>query len=114
MTSNDITTAVHRDVDAKLPTEQSTTLNANSSSKAPSEDEHASSAAEIGDEKEEEMEYPQAGKLVMILIALALSMFLVSLDMTIISTAIPRITDQFHSLDDVGWYGTAFFLTLAR
>ena len=58
--------------------------------------------------------YPKAGKLIFILLALALSIFLVSLDMTIIATAIPRITDEFHSLDDVGWYGTAFFLTLAR
>ena len=60
------------------------------------------------------VEYPEAGKLIFILLALALSIFLVSLDMTIIATAIPRITDEFHSLDDVGWYGTAFFLTLAR
>lgn len=27
--------------------------------------------------------------------------------------AIPRITDEFSSLDQVGWYGSAFFLTLA-
>ena len=33
--------------------------------------------------------------------------------MTIVSTAIPRITDEFHSLDQVGWYGSAFFLTVA-
>ena len=59
-------------------------------------------------------EYPKAGRLFFILLALALSIFLVSLDMTIIATAIPRITDEFHSLNDVGWYGTAFFLTLAR
>jgi MFS family permease len=32
---------------------------------------------------------------------------------TIVATAIPRITDQFHSLDQIGWYGSAFFLTLA-
>lgn len=32
---------------------------------------------------------------------------------TIVATAIPRITDEFHSLDQVGWYGSAFFLTLA-
>ncbi|KZP00728.1 MFS multidrug transporter-like protein [Calocera viscosa TUFC12733] len=35
------------------------------------------------------------------------------LKQTIVATAIPRITDEFHSLDDVGWYGSAFFLTLA-
>ena len=32
---------------------------------------------------------------------------------TIVTTAVPRITDEFHSLDQVGWYGSAFFLTLA-
>jgi len=37
----------------------------------------------------------------------------VALDMTIVTTAIPRITDDFHSVDQVGWYGSAFFLTLA-
>lgn len=31
---------------------------------------------------------------------------------TIITNAIPSITDQFHSLDQVGWYGSAFFLTV--
>lgn len=33
-------------------------------------------------------------------------------DMTIVATAIPRITDEFKSVDQVGWYGSAFFLTL--
>lgn len=55
---------------------------------------------------------PHGLKLVAIVVALALSIFLVSLDMTIVSTAIPRITDEFQSLPDVGWYGSAFFLTV--
>jgi MFS family permease len=29
------------------------------------------------------------------------------------TTAIPRITDHFHSLNDVGWYTEAYFLTMA-
>lgn len=33
--------------------------------------------------------------------------------MTIVTTAIPKITDHFQSLEQVGWYGSAFFLTLA-
>ncbi|KAK5452145.1 hypothetical protein LTS15_007209 [Exophiala xenobiotica] len=37
--------------------------------------------------------------------------FLVALDMTIVATAIPQITEDFHSLDQIGWYGSAFFLT---
>lgn len=28
------------------------------------------------------------------------------------ATAIPRITDDFHSINDISWYGSAFFLTL--
>ncbi|KAG9245614.1 putative efflux pump antibiotic resistance protein [Calycina marina] len=35
----------------------------------------------------------------------------VAADRTIIATAIPRITHEFNSLDDVGWYGSAFMLT---
>ena len=36
-----------------------------------------------------------------------------SQDNTIIATAIPKITDQFESLADVGWYGSAYLLTTA-
>lgn len=57
-------------------------------------------------------DYPRAFKLFFIIVALVLSIFLVALDMTIVATAIPRITDEFHSLDQVGWYGAAFFLTV--
>ncbi|KAI0191321.1 putative efflux pump antibiotic resistance protein [Astrocystis sublimbata] len=59
-----------------------------------------------------ESEYPQGFKLAMIVVALVLSLFLISIDLTIVSTAIPRITDEFKSLLDVAWYGSAFFLTI--
>lgn len=32
-------------------------------------------------------------------------------DRLIITTAIPRITDEFNSVTDIGWYGSAFLLT---
>jgi len=57
-------------------------------------------------------EYPTGLRLTFIVVALVLSIFLVALDMTIVATAIPRITDEFHSLDDVAWYGSAFFMCL--
>lgn len=57
--------------------------------------------------------YPNTLKLIIIMLAVALCIFLAALDMTIVATAIPRITDEFQSLEDVGWYGSAFFLTLA-
>ncbi|OXV05252.1 hypothetical protein Egran_06980 [Elaphomyces granulatus] len=62
-------------------------------------------------EAEEDVEYPGAWKATIIVMALFLSIFLVALDQTIIGTAIPKITDQFNSIPDIGWYGSAYFLT---
>lgn len=59
----------------------------------------------------EEHEYPRIGKLIVIILGLYLAVLLVALDQTIIGTAIPKITDQFKSIEDVGWYGSAYFLT---
>ncbi|KAL7952597.1 putative efflux pump antibiotic resistance protein [Trichoderma compactum] len=61
--------------------------------------------------KEPEVVYPKGFQLTFIAIALGLSLFLVALDMTIIATAIPKITDEFKGLDKVGWYSSAFFVT---
>ena len=57
-------------------------------------------------------EYPTGSRLVFIVLALVLAIFLVSLDLTIVATAIPKITDEFHSLDDISWYSAAFFMTI--
>ncbi|KAF2645802.1 MFS general substrate transporter [Massarina eburnea CBS 473.64] len=62
-------------------------------------------------EEAEEQEYPTAWKLAVITVALCLSVFCMALDNTIIATAIPRITDQFKALNDVGWYGSSYLLT---
>ncbi|KEF52622.1 uncharacterized protein A1O9_11465 [Exophiala aquamarina CBS 119918] len=60
---------------------------------------------------EDEMVFPGGVKLALISLALCLSVFLVALDNTIIATAIPKITDHFNSLGDVGWYGSSYLLT---
>ncbi|RKP27167.1 major facilitator superfamily-domain-containing protein [Syncephalis pseudoplumigaleata] len=44
---------------------------------------------------------------------LALTVFLCSLDQTIVATAIPRIASDFNSLADVSWIGSAYLLTTA-
>ncbi|KAI1432410.1 major facilitator superfamily domain-containing protein [Xylaria sp. CBS 124048] len=59
----------------------------------------------------EEEEYPRGLKLFCIVLALMLSVLLTSLDITIVATAIPKITDEFHGLDKASWYGSAYFLT---
>lgn len=43
--------------------------------------------------------------------ALSLAVFLVAMDVNIIVTAVPRITNDFQSLNDIGWYGCAFLMT---
>lgn len=58
-------------------------------------------------------EYPTGLHLGFIIIALFLSVFLVILDITIVATAIPKITDEFQRLDEVSWYGAAFLICSA-
>lgn len=58
-----------------------------------------------------EPEYPGLGKAIIVILALYLTVFLVALDQTIIGVAIPKITDQFKSIADIAWYGSAYFLT---
>ncbi|KAK9311855.1 major facilitator superfamily domain-containing protein [Lipomyces starkeyi] len=80
-----------------------------------------STAPDVGDEKEsarksrtqtEPDEYPTGPRLIFIVLALVLSIFLVCLDLTIVATAIPKITDEFHGLEDVSWYSSASFMTI--
>ncbi|KAI3323299.1 putative MFS aflatoxin efflux pump [Xylariaceae sp. AK1471] len=56
-------------------------------------------------------EYPTGLRLALVLSSLYITIFLISLDRLIITTAIPAITDEFNSLPDVGWYGSAYLLT---
>ncbi|KAJ0412943.1 major facilitator superfamily domain-containing protein, partial [Aspergillus carlsbadensis] len=57
-----------------------------------------------------ELSYPTGFSVTATMVALTLTSYLVLLDTSIVSTAIPRITSDFHSLNDVGWYGTAYLL----
>ncbi|EXF78975.1 major facilitator superfamily transporter [Colletotrichum fioriniae PJ7] len=57
------------------------------------------------------IQYPKGLKLFLIMLSILVSMFLVALDRLIIATAIPQITDDFHSVTDIGWYGSAYLLT---
>ncbi|ATY65677.1 efflux pump antibiotic resistance [Cordyceps militaris] len=56
-------------------------------------------------------DYPQGLTLFFLTLALGLGMFMMALDNTIVATAIPKITDEFHGLSDVAWYGSAYFMT---
>ncbi|BFZ56630.1 hypothetical protein PYCC9005_003677 [Savitreella phatthalungensis] len=56
-------------------------------------------------------EYQHGFKLATIVLALFLSVFLVALDQSILSTAIPKIADRFNSLEDLPFYVSAYLLT---
>ncbi|TAQ84223.1 hypothetical protein B7494_g7452 [Chlorociboria aeruginascens] len=62
-------------------------------------------------EEEDETEYPSATTRSLLMLGISCSAFLVALDRTIVSTAIPTITDDFNSPQDAGWYGSAYLLT---
>lgn len=54
--------------------------------------------------------YPPTKTVIPILASLFLVLFLVALDRLIIGVAIPKITNEFDSLGDVGWYGSSYLL----
>ncbi|RAL13118.1 MDR family MFS transporter [Aspergillus homomorphus CBS 101889] len=56
--------------------------------------------------------YPSSLRLWLAVIALCLGIFLATLDSTIIATATPYITDEFHSLDEAGWYSSIYTMAI--
>lgn len=68
----------------------------------------ASPPAPAADTKEPE--WAHGFQLFTILVAVTFACFLMLLDGTIVVAAVPRITDDFNSLDDIGWYGAAYQL----
>ncbi|OAL47089.1 major facilitator superfamily transporter [Pyrenochaeta sp. DS3sAY3a] len=71
------------------------------------------STLEDGDHAQAQPEYPSGPKTALIMVSLYISIFLVALDRTIMGPAIPAITNQFNSIGDIGWYGSAYMLTSA-
>ncbi|KAF9087933.1 hypothetical protein BGX23_007738 [Mortierella sp. AD031] len=54
---------------------------------------------------------PPPRQFLLVMIALALCVFLSSLDQIIVSTSIPMITQEYNSLNDIAWLGTAYMMT---
>jgi MFS transporter, DHA2 family, glioxin efflux transporter len=57
--------------------------------------------------------YPSGIRFVLLTLGLIFTVFLSALDSSILSTAIPAITDEFGTVKDVGWYGAAYTITNA-
>ncbi|KAK3944445.1 major facilitator superfamily domain-containing protein [Diplogelasinospora grovesii] len=73
---------------------------------APKEDGLVSSAGPAP----EMQAYLSGARLFLIMFGLTLTVFLMLLDSSIVATATPKITGEFHSLNDIGWYGTSYLL----
>lgn len=56
--------------------------------------------------------YLSRWRLAIVTASLCLGTFLVAIDTTIISVAIPKIATDFTALEDIGWYGSAYLLTV--
>ncbi|CAG8971355.1 hypothetical protein HYALB_00005974 [Hymenoscyphus albidus] len=57
-----------------------------------------------------ELKRPEGMGLFLLTTGMMISMFIMSLDKAIIATAIPKISTEFHSIDQIGWYTSAYLL----
>ena len=71
----------------------------------------AAAAADPSSGEETDNYLPIGPRLFLIVASLMLAVFCMALDNTIIAVAIPQITDDFHALNDVGWYASGYLLT---
>ena len=90
---------------------------------SPPEERSSQSPVEYGSKHQEQKEdgpaeggltendYPKQIQLTLLMCGACLAAFLVGLDQTIVTTAIPQITNDFESPSDVGWYGSAYLLS---
>ncbi|KAK0706241.1 major facilitator superfamily domain-containing protein [Lasiosphaeria miniovina] len=98
------------DVEARLESDSS-----RQTASLPPADADAADAAVVSERKagHEHDAYPTGLALMAILGAVAVSFFLVFLDMAVMSTVAPAVTTGFDALTDVGWYASAYQLASA-
>ncbi|EPS25878.1 hypothetical protein PDE_00814 [Penicillium oxalicum 114-2] len=61
-------------------------------------------------EDQPETRYMQGWALASLTLAFMSICLVLAIDNTILSTAIPHITSDFHSLNDIGWYGSSYLI----
>lgn len=61
---------------------------------------------------EAEPVYPEGFKFYMIILSAGLVLIIAGMDGSMVSIAVPSITDEFHTVADIGWYSSAFRLAL--
>ena len=61
----------------------------------------------------DEPQHLSGSKLALLVLALLLTVFIITLDISVLATAIPKITDDFHKIKDIGWYGASYLMTMS-
>ncbi|KDN60537.1 putative major facilitator superfamily transporter [Colletotrichum sublineola] len=56
-------------------------------------------------------QYATPQELALLSTVFTIATFMIAIDGSILATAIPKITSDFHQLDDVPWYGSAYLFT---
>ncbi|KAM0753699.1 MFS general substrate transporter, partial [Meredithblackwellia eburnea MCA 4105] len=82
--------------------------------KDPIQDDHSPKSPAIdgvADPDDPESKYLTGRKLALVFIGMLLSVFLIALDQTILSPALPIIASKFQALDQIAWIASAYFLT---
>ncbi|KAB5570735.1 major facilitator superfamily domain-containing protein [Coniochaeta sp. 2T2.1] len=69
---------------------------------------HETPDSQSDEEAESEKKYPGWKVSLPVMSSLWVVLFLVALDGTLISTAVPKITSDLHSVEDVGWYSSMY------
>ena len=77
----------------------------------PAHDAHPISASSPAED--EDLQYLSTRQLYAVFGALVIILLMFALDVTVIATAIPKVTDEFHTIKDIGWYGGAYLITTA-
>ena len=101
------TTAIELDTIITAPNgkDQAATINTNAvPNVTPSVD------GESGTPETRTIDYPTGSKFYLIVFSISMLLVLIGLDTNIVATAVPAITDHFHTVADVGWYSAAFRL----
>ena len=104
----DTVVKTHNESPADTCVERTSSLHSLDKALTPDVDEKHQTSSDTNNDTEE---YPQGFKLYSVLCVTILSVFLVALDQTILSVAIPKITDRFGAIEDIAWYVSAYMVT---
>lgn len=64
----------------------------------------------VPESNSDEQQYPHGTTFWLLLFCLVLAIIFINMDTAIVATAVPAITDEFHTVADVGWYSAGYRL----